>query len=87
MWFGYALGGHYPTQIPIKEGYKFLGWAKTKDAAEPNVTKDTVIDSEGPVTYYAVWQEDKVHVSFNANGGEGASALHFKKSAMMFSSS
>ena len=38
----------YPTQIPIKEGYKFLGWAKSKDAAEPNVTKDTVINSEGP---------------------------------------
>ena len=76
QYFGYKLNDKYndayPTQIPIKEGYKFLGWAKTKDAAEPNVTKDIKIESEGPITYYAVWQEDKVHVSFNANGGEDA---------------
>ena len=44
-YYGYKLNDKYnnayPNQIPIKEGYKFLGWAKTKDAAEPNVTKDT----------------------------------------------
>ena len=51
---------------------KFLGWAKSKDATEPNVTEDTVVDTEGPLMLYAVWKEDKVHVSFNANGGEGA---------------
>ena len=73
--FGFRLNDTdinvYPTRIPIKEGYKFLGWAKTKDAVEPNVTPDTVVDKE-EITYYAVWKEDKVKVQFNPNGGEDA---------------
>ena len=75
--FGYKYRDFYPDcygpfNITTKEGYKFLGWAKSKDATEPNVTEDTVVDTEGPLMLYAVWKEDKVHVSFNANGGEGA---------------
>ena len=74
-YFGYKYSDFYPDHpfdITTKEGYKLLGWAKSKNATEPDVTEDTVVDTEGPLIIYAVWKEDKVHVSFNANGGEGA---------------
>ena len=74
-YFGYKYSDFYPDSpfdITTKEGYKLLGWAKSKNATEPDVTEDTVVDTEGPLIIYAVWKEDKVHVSFNANGGGGA---------------
>ena len=44
----------------------FAGWATTKNAAEPNVTYDTVVNDD--MTVYAVWK-DGIKVTIDANGG------------------
>ncbi len=56
--------------VPVKSGYKFVGWytAKTEGKVVVSTTKVyTVVN----YTMYARWVEDKVTISFNANGGTG----------------
>jgi len=44
-------------ETPKREGYKFLGWAKTSDAETPEYQPgDTYSDAE-TITLYAVWKE------------------------------
>jgi len=59
------------TQIPIREGYKFMGWATS-----PTYTTGLKLypaggtyDSDAlvPVTLYAIWQYNLCFVTFNGN--------------------
>ncbi len=75
---------------PTRTNYTFLGWSTSKTATKasyaPGATylrKYSTIDAEGStskpsaekdVTLYAVWEEQKYTVSYNANGGTGAPA-------------
>lgn len=63
-----------PDQEPVKEGHTFKGWAAASDATQAldslgNLTE--VIDSENPLTFYAVWEKETYigKISFNANLG------------------
>ena len=42
---------------PTRDGYKFLGWADSKDAAEPKYQPKDKITVSGDKTIYAVWEE------------------------------
>ncbi len=45
------------TYSPLREGYKFLGWATTADATEPNVDLNTLTEDSGITTVYPVWEK------------------------------
>ncbi len=51
-----------------KTGYTLLGWRKDTEA-DTRVLTDYIIESEAPVTLYAVFKKT-VTVTFDANGGE-----------------
>ena len=64
-----------------KTGYTFKGWGTATDtavdAAKAAGTAVTIDDTDAAenaktVTYYAIWAENKVTISFDANGGTGA---------------
>ncbi len=56
----------YPW-TPDREGFKFAGWAKSKDGGDP-VDFDNVYTLEGDETFYAQW-EKLPWATFDANGG------------------
>ena len=59
------------TTEPTRAGYKFLGWATTNNAAEPEYEAGDTYSKDESVTLYAVWKAIYT-VTYNANGGSGA---------------
>ena len=57
---------------PVRQGYGFLGWAASADAAEAEYQPGQAYTAEADVTLYAVWRKICT-VTYDANGGEGAS--------------
>ena len=63
------------STVPVKAGYKFLGWSTKKSAssasykAGDSVTLNDAYD--GKVTLYAVWQGKTYTVKYDSNGGNG----------------
>lgn len=63
------------STVPVKAGYKFLGWSTKKSAssasykAGDSVTLNDAYD--GKVTLYAVWQGKTYTVKYDSNGGTG----------------
>ena len=59
--------------VPVREGYKFVGWSTAKDAEVGYTDKYT---DNKDITLYAVWEKDKAvfTVTYNANGGVNAPA-------------
>ena len=62
-----------PGFYPEKEGYTFIGWAKDKNATEPESDPSDGTITFNPrdgknLTYYAIYKKDVV-ITFNANGG------------------
>ena len=65
-----------PASTPVREGYKFLGWAKTASATtaeyQPNgtLTEASSVFVDGTMTLYAVWRElEQFTVSFVDDDG------------------
>ena len=64
------------STVPVKDGYKFLGWSTKKSAssasykAGDSVTLNDAYD--GKVTLYAVWQGKTYTVKYDSNGGTGS---------------
>ena len=46
--------------VPMKNGYRFLGWASSPDAAEAAWQPGANLTLTGELTLYAVWAEDTV---------------------------
>ena len=59
--------GSLPT--PQKSGYKFEGWYTNQNGGR-QITAQTILDTEGNHTLYALWVKDECIVSYNANGGD-----------------
>ena len=72
---------------PTRANYTFMGWSTKKNATTKEfasgsryVREYSTINTKGKVateenvTLYAVWQEQKYTVNYNANGGTGAPA-------------
>lgn len=53
---------------PVRDGYDFIGWAKTSDAASPDITTAPNTDK---TTLYAVWsRKTNIKVTFDAGNGQ-----------------
>ena len=64
-------------QIPNRDEFTFLGWAKTADAKNAEFTasaevSNLVSDNGGSITLYAVWRAMHYTIIYDANGGSGA---------------
>ncbi len=58
---------------PSRDGYEFLGWAKTKDAKAAEYAAGANYTLEEDTTLYAVWQK-LYTLTYDANGGKDAPA-------------
>ena len=64
---------------PTRSGYTLLGYARSKDAAEPdadlaksgNTTTYVYLYLEGDTTIWAVWEAREYVIGYDLNGGEG----------------
>ena len=54
---------------PVREGYSFLGWAKSKNTENAEWEAGDSYTEEGNATLYAVWKVNKLYVRYHANGG------------------
>ena len=59
---------------PLREGYVFMGWAKSASATDASYHAGDQYDGKTDVTLYAVWAENVYVVTYDANGGSGAPA-------------
>ena len=64
-------------QIPVKEGFTFIGWSTNKNAISATYqpgdeVKNLVSDVDGNVTLYAVWTANSYTIHYDANGGQNA---------------
>lgn len=57
---------------PRRTGYIFKGWARTSDATKAEFYKpnNMVLEDDGDITLYAVWELGTFPVYFDANGGQ-----------------
>lgn len=59
---------------PERGGYTFGGWQD----GTTNITAETVVDKEGPVTLTAKWTANEYTVTFDSANGETATTAKFK---------
>ena len=70
------------STVPVRDGYKFLGWAFDKNASSAACVGGANITLTYDVVLYAVWEKNATPppvvttytLSYNANGGSGAPA-------------
>ena len=65
---------------PTRDGYAFVGWAKTNTATVAEYASGATYTENGNATLYAVWSLVTADhtLSYNANGGTGAPASETK---------
>lgn len=66
-----------PNTIPVRDGYRFLGWGETTTAdlsslSEPGGNINPAIDTERNFTLYANWELITYGIKYDANGGANA---------------
>lgn len=64
-----------PSETPVRDGYKFLGWAEDKNASSVQYVPGNDISIKSDCTLFALWEKDDPHkgetftVRFNPDGG------------------
>ncbi len=64
-----------PSETPVRDGYKFLGWAEDKNASSVQYFPGNDISIKSDCTLFALWEKDDPHngetftVRFNPDGG------------------
>ena len=66
----YSINLELTSDIPIRDGYSFAGWA-TSSTGTPNYMPGDIYTSNQSRTLYAVWKKI-FNISYDANGGKGA---------------
>ncbi len=61
-------GGDTELKAPVREGYKFLGWADKDSSAAGYVTKIPA-GSMGDKTFVAVWEKTTFSITYELGGG------------------
>lgn len=56
-------------KTPTREGYTFLGWAKSSSATSAVYQPTSTFGENADTTLFAVWKINTFTVTFNANGG------------------
>ena len=73
----YGKAAKLCKNVFTRNGYVFIGWAKSKKGAvvyKNAQSVKNVTDKEGTVTLYAKWAKKTYKVAFYANGGKGKMA-------------
>ncbi len=77
--FGLSYTFTVSTQVPVKEGYKFLGWSETANGAV-NVGETITLTQPGvSKTIYAVWKDElegKVYTLYYGENGKLGQQSH-----------
>lgn len=60
------------TDVPVREGYTFLGWSTSSTATTADYEPGDQYGADSSTTLYAVWKINTYTVSYDANGGVGA---------------
>ncbi len=61
-----------PTDVPKRDGFKFLGWSESELAVQPSYQPGQSVTVTADMKLYAVWNDMVEYtLSFDANGGEG----------------
>ena len=77
-WSGYDESHTFTfSDVPVRDGYTFLGWSENRNAAEASYTQQiTLTADDNDVTLYAVWERliirNTFTLQFDANGGSNA---------------
>ena len=61
-----------PTDVPIRDGYVFLGWGTDKDAKNAEYEPGSQLSSHSDMYLYAIWEHKMYTISFDANSGINA---------------
>ena len=74
--FTYDVAQNLQQNTFSHPGYTFLGWSMNKDATTVQYTdvqsvKNLTTEINGNVTLYAVWEANKLNITYSANGGKG----------------
>lgn len=56
--------------VPTRSGYTFIGWYGGKDTDSTHYTDETIYNTRNNLTFYAIWGQNTVTVTFDADGGE-----------------
>lgn len=56
---------YLPTQIPKRDGYKFLGWAISKSATDNLKSAGDEYTTNKSIILYAIWEETYVTIRYN----------------------
>ena len=72
------------SEVPVREGYKFLGWSTDNNAVEPTYTAGSQFSEDKNVVLYAVWAKEEIvkatyTIIYNANGGTNGPANQTKQ--------
>lgn len=66
-----------PKNTFTKNGYKFLGWSRTKGSEQADYDDEEKIkyDTASNLTLYAVWGNGQYKISFSPNGADGETII------------
>ncbi len=53
----YGVGAVIPPEAPTREGYTFLGWARSSDAKTPDYLPGASYNENATVTLFAIWSD------------------------------
>ncbi|MCR5361315.1 MAG: InlB B-repeat-containing protein [Bacteroidales bacterium] len=67
----YGIDLILPTTVPVRDGYKFMGWNTLADGTGDSYAAGATCAANGNVTLYAQWEEAYT-ITYDANGGTGA---------------
>lgn len=62
------------TGVPTREGYTFQKWNTRADGKGTNYASGASYTANASVTLYAVWKQNAITITYNANGGSNAPA-------------
>lgn len=67
-----------PEAEPVRDGFKFLGWATSSNATKPEYLSGSTYKSDGDATLYAVWEETNTNtITYRTNHGTAPSPQNF----------
>ncbi|MBR1821230.1 MAG: InlB B-repeat-containing protein [Clostridia bacterium] len=66
------------SEIPVKDGWIFLGWRITTNKASYDYRPGDIYTENADLKLYAFWMKDSYRITYDANGGSDAPASQIK---------
>ena len=75
--YSYGTIGYLSENVFVKEGFSFVGWSLSKGGecvfADGDEVLNLSVENGANVTLYAIWEQLKTLITFDADGGTGGS--------------